>query len=72
LFNKLFFDAPGDTISYIEKPQVFLAQLKQNTTISGVRSAMEEIKKLVDLKKSADFSKCVEVARLKFEELFNH
>lgn len=72
LFSKLFFDAPNDTISYIEKPQVFVGQLKQNTTISGVRSAMEEIKKLVDLKKSADFTKCIEVARLKFEELFNH
>ena len=33
---------------------------------------MEEIKKLVDLKKSADFTKCVEVARLAFENLFNH
>jgi hypothetical protein len=46
--------------------------LKQNTTISGVRSAMEEIKKLVDLKKSADYGKCVEVARLHFDSLFNH
>lgn len=72
LFSKLYFDAPGDTISYIEHPQVFVAKLKQNTTISGVRSAMEEIKRLVDLKKSADFSKCVEVARLQFENLFNH
>ena len=33
---------------------------------------MEEIKKLVDLKKSADFSKCVAVAREYFESLFNH
>lgn len=33
---------------------------------------MEEIKKLIDLKKSADFGKCVEVARLHFERLFNH
>jgi ubiquitin-activating enzyme E1 len=33
---------------------------------------MEEIKKLVDLKKSADFSKCIEVARLHFESMFNH
>jgi len=33
---------------------------------------MEEIKKIVDLKKSADFSKCVEVSRLHFEQLFNH
>lgn len=33
---------------------------------------MEEIKKIVDLKKSADFKKCVEVARLKFDDLFDH
>jgi ubiquitin-activating enzyme E1 len=33
---------------------------------------MEEIKKLVDLKKSADFSKCVEIARKHYEDYFNH
>ena len=33
---------------------------------------MEGIKKLVDMKKSANFDKCIEVARLHFEELFNH
>ena len=33
---------------------------------------MEEIKKYVDLKRSSDFAKCVEVARLTFENLFNH
>jgi thiamine pyrophosphokinase len=33
---------------------------------------MEEIKKIVDLKKSADFQKCVDVARNHFESLFNH
>jgi ubiquitin-activating enzyme E1 len=33
---------------------------------------MEEVKKYVDLKRSSDFSKCVEVARLTFENLFNH
>lgn len=72
LFNKLFVDRPNDAAGYIDKPQAFLGQLKQNTTISGMREAMEEIKKLVDLKKSADFSKCVEVAREYFEQLFNH
>ena len=72
LFNKLFVDRPNDAAGYIEKPQAFLVQLKQNTTISGVREAMEEIKKIVDLKKSADFSKCVDVAREYFESLFNH
>lgn len=72
LFSKLFYDIPNDTSSYIAKPQQYLFQLKQNTTVSGVRSAMEEIKKIVDLKKSADFSQCVAVARKHFEELFNH
>ncbi len=33
---------------------------------------MEEIKKLVDLKKSANFEKCAEVAREYFDALFNH
>lgn len=40
--------------------------------MAGVRSAMEDIKRIVDLKKSADFQKCVEVAREHFEKLFNH
>ena len=51
---------------------MFVAQLKQNSTITGVREKMEEIKKLTDLKKSADFGKCIDVARLYFESLFNH
>jgi len=67
LFNKYFVDRPNDAAGYIEKPLLFVAQLKQNTTISGVRDSMEEIKKIVDLKKSADFQKCVEVAREYFE-----
>lgn len=33
---------------------------------------MEEIKNIVDLKKSADFNKCIEVARLRFDDLFDH
>jgi ubiquitin-activating enzyme E1 len=33
---------------------------------------MEEVKKLVDLKKSADFKKCIQIAREHFEQLFNH
>jgi len=33
---------------------------------------MEEIKKIVDLKKSADFAQCIDVARNHFESLFNH
>ena len=72
LFNKFFFDIPNDTKAYIENPKAFLANLKQNTTISGMRSTVEEIKKLVDLKKSADFHKCIEIGRQQFEKLFTH
>lgn len=72
LFNKLFVDRPNDAVGYIDKPQSFIAQLKQNITISGVRETMEEVKKLIELKKSADFNKCVEVARQYFESYFNH
>jgi len=72
LFNKYFVDRPNDAAGYIDKPQAFVGQLKQNTTISGVKDTMEEIKKLVDLKKSADFTRCVAVAREYFESLFNH
>ena len=43
-----------------------------NMTSSGVRSTIEEIKRLIDLKKSADFSKCIDIARRYFEEYFNH
>ena len=72
LFNKLFELRPSDATTFLDKPQAFIAQLKQNTTISGVRSTMEEVKKLIDLKKSADFSRCIEVARLAFEDYFNN
>ena len=72
LFNRFFVDTPNDAVGYLEKPQSFIYQLKANTNSSGVRTAMEEIKKLVDLKKSADFSKCIEVARQHFDALFNH
>lgn len=72
MFNRLYVDTPNDAVNYIEKPQNFLFQLKQNTTMAGVRSTMEEIKKIVDLKKSADFNKCIEIARRYFDEYFNH
>lgn len=63
----MYYDTPNDVAGFINNPQLFIAQLKQNTTISGVRSTMEEVLKLVNLKKSADFTKCIEVARLHFE-----
>jgi ubiquitin-activating enzyme E1 len=72
LFSKFFFDTPNDAASYLDKPLAFVGQLKQNTTSSGVRSTIEEIKKLIDLKKEANFDKCLEIARKYFDEYFDH
>ena len=72
LFNRFFFEAANDLVQYIEKPQPFLAKLKQNSTVSGTRQVMEDIKKLVDMKTSANFDGCIAAARLHFESYFNH
>ena len=72
LFNELFSDHPSDVISYLDKPHNYLKQLKSGTTSAGQKDALAEIKKLVNMKKSADFGQCIEIARLKFEEYFNN
>ena len=71
LFSKLYFDTPNDVAGFIDNPALFIAKAKQNMTITGVREQMEAVKTLVDLKKSADFSKCLEIARAKFDSYFD-
>ena len=71
-FSELFTDRAADAISFLENQKVFVGQLKQNNTSAGFRSALEEIKKIVDLKKSADFTKCVLVAREIFDTQYDH
>ncbi|CDW78639.1 ubiquitin-activating enzyme e1 family protein [Stylonychia lemnae] len=72
LFNKIFHEPPNDAASYIDKPEAFLHQLKKNNNSTGVKQAFEEIKKIIDLKKSANFQQCIELARNHFESLFHH
>ena len=68
LFFKLFVERPNDAAGFIEKPLLFVNQLKSNfLTITGVKDTMVEVKKLIDLKKSADFSKCIEISREYYE-----
>ena len=71
-FNNIFVDTPNNAALYIEKPDQFVAEQKKETTIEGVKVTLEGIKKLVDLKKTADFSICIQIARDYFEEFFNH
>lgn len=72
LFNKFFVDIPGDCATYIRGPESYMVQLKANTTVSGMKDSIQGIKNLIDMKKTANYDKCVETARLHFEELFNH
>ena len=46
-------------------------QLK-NMNTEGVIEKLQDIKKLVDLKKTDDFNICIQIARDYFEEFFNH
>ena len=49
-----------------------MEQLRKSTTTSGILDSIKEIKKFTDLKQANDFNKCVEAARLYFEDIFNH
>ena len=55
LFNRLYVDRPNDAAAFIEKPQKFIIDLKKQGTSTLVKDTMEEVKKIIDLKKSADF-----------------
>lgn len=39
-FSALFVDVPADAVSYLDNPKLFLAQMKQNSTSSGMRSSL--------------------------------
>jgi ubiquitin-activating enzyme E1 len=55
LFNRFFVDHPSDAASYLERPKVFVGQLKANTTVSGQRASLEAVKKMIDLKRTASY-----------------
>jgi ubiquitin-activating enzyme E1 len=72
VFNRIFVDTPNNTALYIEKPESFVAEQQKDTTVDGVKEQLENIKNLVEFKKTADFNITVQIARDYFEEFFNH
>jgi len=61
-FNTLFVTRAQDAVNFIENPDAFLANLKQNTTSSGALDSLSEVANIIKLKQNADFSSCVAVA----------
>ncbi len=71
-FNTLFVDCAQDAIAYLDSPTQFMSQAKANQTSSATVAALQSIKSLLELKQSADFSKCVAVALETFDHHFDH
>lgn len=58
-FNELFVDIPNDLVSYLDNPKLFLAQLKNNSTSSGMVTTLTRIRDYIKMKQSASFESCV-------------
>jgi ubiquitin-activating enzyme E1 len=71
-FNNLFVSRVQDAINFIEGPDAFVMNLRQNTTSSGCVDQLKEVKNIIDLKTNSDFKTCMQVARDYFESLFEH
>lgn len=71
-FNELFVDTPGDLISYLDNPKLFVAQLKQNQTSSSVVQTLERILRFIELKRNNSFETCIILAKEQFHNFFNY
>jgi len=72
-FNEHFVDSPGDLVSFLENPKLFLAQLKANSTSSGVITSLEKILALMKLKAElSGFERCVALALEQFNSYYNY
>lgn len=62
-FNTLFASRVQDACEFIRGPEAFVATLRQNTTSAGVRTQLNDINTLINIKKTADKTSVVEVSR---------
>ena len=71
-FNTLFVDVPSDVVSYLDNPKLFIHQLKQNNTSSGIKQSLQGIKDFIGYQKSGEMANCVKLARESFNEFYDH
>ena len=71
-FNDLFVDKAAQAVDYLDKPQIYLVNLKSNHTTAGQIEELKKIKTITELKKKGSYKGCVELARLDFEHRFHN
>lgn len=71
-FNSLFTDVPSDAVSYLDNPKLFIAQLKQNSTSSGMLTSLQNMKDFFGYQKSGQFENCVRLARVCFNDYYDY
>ena len=71
-FNTLFVSRCQDAVEYMREPEKFVTTLRQNTTSSGVRTQLNDICQLVNLKKTGDVAVCIKEARDIFNTFYDH
>lgn len=71
-FNTIFTDRVNDVVSFLEKPHIYLKELKENNTLSGQIDALTLIKDLIDIKKEGSFEACVKFACKLFSNNFTN
>lgn len=71
-FNSVFVTRVSDTANFVDNPDQFLANMRQNTTSSGCLDSVNEIKKIMDMKVNANMELCFQTARDFFDTYFEH
>ena len=49
-FNELFVDTPSDLVSFLDNQKLFVANLKANSTSSGVLATLERMTNFINMK----------------------
>ena len=57
-FNDLFVDKAAQAKDYLDKPQIYLVNLKSNHTTAGQIDELKKIQVIVDLKKKGTYEGC--------------
>lgn len=71
-FNELFVDTPGDLVSYLDNPKLFVAKLKNDSTSSAVVSTLKRISDFIKMKQANSFEACVLLAKNCFNNYYHH